>query len=81
MFICFAIDIEQLDAILRKIIEGVLAENDELMRVVCGRRKLQDNVNKSKVTIVSIFGKYVVLNMQLNGRRGQRKGLDCFRYL
>ena len=36
--------------------------------MLCGRRKLKINVNKSRVMKVTKSGEYGVLNVQLNGK-------------
>ena len=43
---------------------------------MCGRTRLNVNVNQSKVMQVSESGEYGALNVQLNGEK--MKELDCF---
>ena len=67
------------DAVLIADSEECLQRMVNEMGVVCGRRKLKVNVNKSKVMKVSKSGEYGALNVQLNGENLEE--LDCFRYL
>ena len=67
------------DALLIADSEDCLQRIVNEIGVLCGRRKLKVNVNKSKDTKVSKSGEYGALNVQLNVEKLEE--LDCIRYL